>query len=234
MKFNPLLVIKLLLGLFICIGIALTIFMMVHGSKIVGAYVVSVLFILFPGIILYGMTLGFRVSEKTITRQIAQQESVTSDHKGISYQIPLLKTTQFISWEIIETIIYSNYHSDDQAQFSFYLTQPAIQIASEKPGWLAKVLLPLIKTSKKVVIYENCINFREIPKMLEKHFSSINPVDINEVHGKGTLLRSKTTLRENTIQIEEYWKPNPNFEPEKVIYDRYNRTIDEQKQSKNS
>jgi len=116
----------------------------------------------------------------------------------------LLKTTQFISWEIIETIIYSNYHSDDQAQFSFYLTQPAIQIASEKPGWLAKVLLPLIKTSKKVVIYENCINFREIPKMLEKHFSSINPVDINEVHGKGTLLRSKTTLRENTIQIEEY------------------------------
>jgi len=98
MKFNPLLVIKLLLGLFICIGIALTIFMMVHGSKIVGAYVVSVLFILFPGIILYGMTLGFRVSEKTITRQIAQQESVTSDHKGISDQIPLLKTTQFISW----------------------------------------------------------------------------------------------------------------------------------------
>lgn len=233
MKFNPLLVIKLLLGLFICIGIALTILMMVHGSKIVGAYVVSVLFILFPGIILYGMTLGFRVSEKTIT-QIAQQESVTSDHKGISYQIPLLKTTQFISWEIIETIIYSNYHSDDQAQFSFYLTQPAIQIASEKPGWLAKVLLPLIKTSKKVVIYENCINFREIPKMLEKHFSSINPVDINEVHGKGTLLRSKTILKENTIQIEEYWKPNPNFEPEKVIYDRYNRTIDEQKQSKNS
>ncbi len=36
MKFNPLLVIKLLLGLFICIGIALTILMMVHGSKIVG------------------------------------------------------------------------------------------------------------------------------------------------------------------------------------------------------
>jgi len=234
MKFNPLLVIKLLLGLFICIGLALTIFIIVHRNKIVGAYVVSVLFIGFPGIILYGMTLGFRVSEKTITRQIAQQESVTSDHKGLYYQIPLLKTTQFISWEIIETIIYSNYHSDDQAQFSFYLTQPAIQIASEKPGWLAKVLLPLIKRSKKVVIYENCINFREIPKMLEKNFSSINPVDINEVHGKGTLLRSKTTLRENTIQIEEYWKPNPNFEPEKVIYDRYNRTIDELKQSKNS
>lgn len=73
MKFNPLLVIKLLLGLFICIGIALTILMMVHESKVVGGYVVSGLFILFPGIILYGMTVGFRVSEKTITRQIAQQ-----------------------------------------------------------------------------------------------------------------------------------------------------------------
>ncbi len=234
MKFNPLLVIKLLLGLFICIGIALTILMMVHESKVVGGYVVSGLFILFPGIILYGMTVGFRVSEKTITRQIAQQESVTSDHKGLYYQIPLLKTTQFISWEIIETISYSNYHSDDQAQFNFYLTQPAFQIASEKPGWIAKALLPLIKKSKKVVIDENCINFPEIPKMLEKYFSPIHPVDMCESHKKGTLLSSKNIVMENTIQIEEYWKPNPNFESEKVIYDRYNRTIDELKQSKNS
>ncbi|MGJ1333818.1 hypothetical protein [Sphingobacterium sp. UBA1897] len=234
MKFNPLLVIKLLLGLFICIGIALIILMMVHNSKVVGAYVVSGLFILFPGIILYGMTVGFRVSEKTITRQIAQQESVTSDHKGLYYQIPLLKTTQFISWEIIETISYSNYHSDDQAQFNFYLTQPAFQIASEKPGWIAKALLPLIKKSKKVVIDENCINFPEIPKMLEKYFSPIHPVDMCESHKKGTLLSSKNIVMENTIQIEEYWKPNPNFESEKVIYDRYNRTIDELKQSKNS
>ena len=234
MKFNPLLIIKLFLGLFICVGISLTIFMIVHDSKVVGAYVVSGLFILFPGIILYGITAGFRVSEKTMARQIAQQESVTSDAKGLSHQIPLLKTTQIIAWETIETVVYSNDRSDDRAQFIFYLTQPAFQITSEKRGWIAKVLLPLIKTSKKVVIDENCINFREIPKMLEKRFSSISPVNINEVHGKGTLLRSKTTLRENTIQIEEYWKPNPNFEPEKVIYDRYNRTIDELKQSKNS
>jgi hypothetical protein len=234
MKFNPLLIIKLFLGLFICVGIGLTILMIAHDSKVVGAYFVSGLFILFPGIILYGMTAGFRVSEKTMARQIAQQERVTSDAKGLSHQIPLLKTTQFIAWETIETIVYSNYHSDDRVQFIFYLTQPAFQIASEKPGWIAKALLPLIKKSKKVVIDENCINFPEIPKMLEKYFSPIHPVDMCESHKKGTLLSSKTIVMENTIQIEEYWKPNPNFESEKVIYDRYNRTIDELKQSKNS
>ncbi|MGE8426668.1 MAG: hypothetical protein ACN6O7_02285 [Sphingobacterium sp.] len=234
MKFNPFLVIKLLLGLFICIGVGLTLFMIIHGAKVVGAYVVSGLFTLFPGIILYGMTIGFRVSEKTIQQQITLQESVTSDHKGLSHQIPLLKTTQFIPWETIETVVYSNYHSDDRAQFNLHLTQPAFQLRSANPGWTAKVLLPLIKKSKKVIIDDNCINFREIPQMLEKYLSPVTPLNMNEVHGKGTLISSNTIIRNNTIQIEEYWKPKPNFEPEKVIYDRYNRTIDELKQSKNS
>jgi hypothetical protein len=234
MKFNPFLVIKLFLGLFICIGIGLTLLLIIQGAKVVGAYVVSGLFTLFPGIILYGMTVGFRVSEKTIQQRIRLQESVTSNHKGLSHQIPLLKTTQFIPWETIETVIYSNYHSDDSAQFNLHLTQPAFQLTSENPGWIAKVLLPLIKKRKKVVIDENCINFREIPQMLEKYLSPVIPLNMNELHGKGTLISSNTSIRNNTIRTEEYWKPNPGFEAEKVIYDRYNRTIDELKQSNNS
>ncbi|WP_293907154.1 MULTISPECIES: hypothetical protein [unclassified Sphingobacterium] len=232
MKFNPFLVIKLFLGLFICIGIGLTIFMIIHGSKVVGAYFVSGLFILFPGIILYGLTVGFRVSEKTIERQTALQESVTANHKGLSHHVPLLNTTQFIPWNTIETVVYRNHHSDDKAQFSFYLTQPADQIKSKQPGWIAKVLLPLITKSKTVIIDEDCISFREIPKMLEKFFVPINSVNMNEVHGKGRLISSNTIVKNNIIRVEEYWKPNPDFESEKVIYDRYNRTFDQLKQSK--
>jgi hypothetical protein len=208
--------------------------MIIHGSKVVGAYFVSGLFILFPSIILYGLTVGFRVSKKTLERQAALQESVTADHKGISHQIPLLNTTQFITWNTIETVVYRKHHSDDKAQFSFYLTQPADQIKSEHLRWIAKVLLPLISKSKTVIIDEDCISFREIPKMLEKYFSPINSFNMNEVHGKGTLISSNTIIKNNTIRVEEYWKPNPDFESEKVIYDRYNRTFDQLKQSKNS
>lgn len=234
MKFNPFLFIKLFLGLFICIGIGLTIFMIIHDSKVAGAYFVSGLFILFPGIILYGLTVGFRVSEKTIERQTALQESVTADPNGLFQQIPLLNTTQFIPWNTIETVIYRSHYSDDKAQFSFYLTQPADQIKSEQPRRIAKVLLPLITKSKTVIIDEDCTGFREIPKMLEKYFSSINSVNLDEVHGKGTLISTNTIIKNNTIRIDEYWKPNPDFESEKVIYDRYNRTFDQLKQSKNS
>ena len=64
MKLDPFLIINLLLGLFISIGVGLTIFMIVQDVKIVGA-IVSVLFILFPGTLLYGLNFGFNIPEKT-------------------------------------------------------------------------------------------------------------------------------------------------------------------------
>jgi len=65
MKLDPFLIINLLLGLFISIGVGLTILMIVQAVKIVGAYIVSVLFILFPGTLLYGLNFGFNIPEKT-------------------------------------------------------------------------------------------------------------------------------------------------------------------------
>jgi len=64
MKLDPFLIINLLLGLFISIGVGLTILMIVQDVKIVGA-IVSVLFILFPGTLLYGLNFGFNIPEKT-------------------------------------------------------------------------------------------------------------------------------------------------------------------------
>jgi len=62
MNFNPFRIIKLLLGLFICIGLGLTIFMIVQSIKVTGAYMVSELIVIFPSIILYGLTNGEAIS----------------------------------------------------------------------------------------------------------------------------------------------------------------------------
>ena len=234
MKLNPFIIIKLFLGLFVCIGLGMAIFMVMQEVKIIGAYIVPGLFILFPGLLLYGLTFGFKISEKTIKKQAERQESVTFDNNGISYKLPLFQTIQFINWKTIETVIYTNYQSDDNAQFVFYLTQPPIQTMTENP-WLINRLFPFaLRNRKEVAIEDDCKYFEEIPKMLEKHLVNINPIDLTEDYRKGILLSSKTTIKNNTIKTEEHWKPNNNYEREKVIYDKYNRTFKQIKQMKNT
>ncbi len=76
MNFIPFIVIKLILGLFICIGLTLTIFMITQHVKVIGSYVVSVVFVVFPDILLYGLTIRFSVSERTIEKRAQRQESI--------------------------------------------------------------------------------------------------------------------------------------------------------------
>lgn len=232
MKLNPFLIINLLLILFICIGVGLTIFLIVQHVKIIGAYIVSVLFILFPGTILYGLNFGFNIPEKTTKKQAERQENVTFDTNGIWYKLSLFDTNQFINWKTIETVIYTNYQSDDNAQFVFYLTQPPVQTISENPWLLNRIFPFVLRNKKEVTIQDDCKNFYEIPRMLETYLIKTNTIDLTTDYRKGTLIKSKTTRKDNAIMTEEYWKPNNNVEREKVIYDKYNRSFDQIRQQR--
>lgn len=226
MKLNPLTIIKIILLLFISVGLGLTLFMIVKEVKIIGAYLVAVSFIVVPGIILYGITFGFGISEKTIRKQIERQESVSFDNDGIAYTLPLFGATLFINWTTIESVIYTNCASNENARFIFHLTQPPMQPRTEeKPLWIN--MLFRFSSGNKVIVKDDCRNFQEIPKMLEKYLGNINPVDLTEDHRKGTLLSSKTTIKNNTIETEEHWSINNNYETEKIIYDKYNRTFEQ-------
>lgn len=207
--------------------------MIKQDVKIIGAYVTSGLFILGPGLILYGLTFGFRISEKTIKKQKERQESVSFDNNGIWYKLPLFDTTQFINWKIIETVIYTNYQSNDNAQFIFHLTQPPIQTMTENPWWLNKIFPFVRRNKKEIIIEDDCKNFQEIPKMLETYLVKTNPIDLSEDSRKGTLVSSETTIKNNTIRTEEHWKPNNNDEREKVIFDKYNRNIEQINKQRN-
>ncbi len=227
MKFNPFLIINLLLGLFICIGLGLTIFMIVQDVKIIGAYVVSVLFILFPGTILYGLNFGFTISAKTIKKQDEKQEIVTFDTNGIWYKLPLFDTIQFMSWKTIETVLYTNYQSDDNAQFVFHLTHPPVQTMTENPWFLNRIFPFLSRNKKEITIQDDCKGFYEIPKMLETYLIDTNTIDLTTDYRTGTLVGSKTTIKGNMIKTEERWKPNNNYEREQVIFDKYNRSFEQ-------
>ncbi len=225
MKLNWFTIIKLLLALFMSIGLGLTVFMIIQEVKIIGAYVVSVSFFLLPGMILYGLTFGFKVSEKSLRKQVERQESLTFDANGMSYKLPLFDTIQFISWGTIETVIYTNYQSDDNSKFIFHLTEPPHQIRTENPWFLNRLFPFASRNRREITIDDDCKNFHDIPVMLDKYLAKTNPVDLTEDYKRGTLLSSETKIKGATIKTEELWKPNNTYEREKVVYDRYNRTL---------
>ncbi len=98
---------------------------------------------------------------------------------------------------------------------------------TENP-WLWNRIFPIVlKNKREVTIQDDCKNFHEIPKMLETYLGNTNTIDLTTDYRKGTLVSSKTTSNNNTIRIEEYWKPNNNYEREKVIYDKYNRSYEQ-------
>lgn len=227
MKFNPFLIINLLLGLIICIGLGLTIFLVVQDVKIIGAYIVSVLFILFPGTILYGLNFGFNISEKTIKKQDEKQEIVTFDSNGICYKLPLFDTIQFMGWKTIETVLYTNYQSDDNAQFVFHLTHPTVQTMTENPSFLNRIFPFLSRNKKEITIQDDCKGFYEIPKMLETYLINTNTIDLTTDYRKGTLVNSKTTIKGNSIKTEQHWKPHNFHAREQVIFDKYNRSFEQ-------
>ncbi|TDO20908.1 hypothetical protein [Pedobacter duraquae] len=234
MKFNPVLVIKLFLAIFFCVGLGLTVFMVIEHVKIIGAYIVSGLFILVPGTLFYGFTFGFKISEKTARKQAEIQDSISFDNMGISYKQPIFDTTQFIEWKFIETVLYTNYQSDDHQQFIFYLTQPAVQTMTENPLILNKIFASRFGKKKKITIEDDCRNFHQISEMLEKHLLNIKPFDWTEDEKKGILLSSKTQIKNDTIKTEEFWKPNNNYDRERVVYDLLSRTFQQIKQAKNA
>lgn len=227
MKINPLLFIKLILLLFIIVGLGLTVFMILKEVKIIGAYIVSVSFALFPSLILYDLTIGFSISEKTIKKQAERQKSLSFDQNGILYKSPLFDITQLISWDSIETVIFRNYNSDERAQYIFHLTKPPVLTLAENPWWLNRIFPNAIKNTSKIVIDDESRGFKEIPKMMETYLGELKSFNPLEDNRKGTLLSTKTTVKADVIQTEQHWKPNNNYEPEKVIFDRLNRNIDQ-------
>ena len=64
--------------------------------------------------------------------------------------------------------------------------------------------------------------------MVEKHLNITSEIYYSEDNRKGELISSKVTVKGNKTITEEYWKPKRSDElPWKMLYDRYNRTVDE-------
>lgn len=98
---------------------------------------------------------------------------------------------------------------------------------NQNPMWFNKIYPFFIKNKIEVIIKDDCENFYEIPKMLEIYLDKVNPIDLAKDYRKGTLLTSKSTIKNNTVKIEELWKGINNNSREKVIFDKLNRNFEQ-------
>lgn len=137
----------------------------------------------------------------------------------------------FIDWGKVDTIIFSpNRYSEDCAQWIVYLNQPPIYSTPRKMSWLSRFSFFILdKNNKKLRIRDDMNkHFYDLPEMVEKNLNNTAEINYSEDNRKGELISRNVTVNGNKTITEDYWKPKrTDGLPWKMLYDRYNRTVEE-------
>lgn len=184
-------------------------------------------FILIPGLILKSI-LGFGsggLSEKQLKQIEDGRESLLFDDKGVTLVMPLMGSTWFIGWDSIETIIYTDYRSDDHAWFEFTLNTIPDYKLHENSWWLAK-LFPSKPKRQWVRINSDAKHFSQLPDAVKKYLELNQPVDFSDSR-KGALVDRKQEIKNGVSVTTEHWKPKQDYEPVQLVFDRQGRALEE-------
>lgn len=154
--------------------------------------------------------------------------------KGIGFKIvkPSQESSCFIKWSSIDTIIFSpNNHYEDSAQWIIYLNEAPKWILNSNAWWLGRITFFFIDKKHKKIRIRDDFNkdFYELPNLVEKYLNNKEEISYLENNRKDELSSRKVTIKGDKTITEEFWKPlrSKSGLPWKMLYDRYNRTVDE-------
>jgi hypothetical protein len=164
--------------------------------------------------------------------QEKNKHMIIHDNVGFKTIDPILETICFIKWSVIDTIIFSpNTHYEDSAQWIIYLNKPAQYSLNQNAWWVNQISFFLKNKKHKKLRMRDDMNrdFYKFPEMVEKCLNKKEEINYySEDNRKGELVSRKVTIKGDKTITEEYWKPKRSDElPWKMLYDRYDRTVDE-------
>ncbi|OOV19516.1 hypothetical protein [Flavobacterium sp. LM4] len=163
--------------------------------------------------------------------QEKNKHSIIHNNLGFKISSPVSETVCFIKWSTIETIIFSpNTHYENSAQWIVYLNKPAQYSLNQNAWWLNKISFFLKNKKYKKLRMRDDMNkdFYEFPEIIERYLNKKEEINYYEDNRKGELVSKKITIKGDKTITEEYWKPKRSNElPWKMLYDRYNRTVEE-------
>lgn len=196
-------------------------------------WITILLFATLPIILIYFFVFGISISEKRQQEIADRLDSLSATEKGISIERTIFDKTCFASWSSIDAITYYNFYvSSDFTEYyegyKLYLNTIPVYTKYKKQWWLNR-LFPKDSPSKIVDIKVGTKHFSEIPKMVENYLNTKTAIDFNNPL-KGTLISVKTFDTKSKTTTIEKWKPN-NIEPEQIVFNRLNRTIEEIKKN---
>ncbi|MET4142145.1 hypothetical protein [Pedobacter sp. UYP1] len=217
---NPVLIFIIPLVIFFLIGCALLYFAVLNNEGVpFYGWIVIGAFIVIPILLTYGFVFGFSPS-KAIE---SNSNQLVFNPDGINFEMTLFDCSCFIKWNSIDTIIYSDSRNEDYAEYIIFVNELPICTQKEKPWWPNK-LFPYQQKNSKIRIKSDAVNFKALPDLVEKYLLSTVDFEFKDSR-KGTLINSETFTEGNTHIIIEKWKPASNYEPFKMIYDKYGRTL---------
>ena len=158
-------------------------------------------------------------------------DKISENNKGFTINSVVGDETHFIDWSAVETILFSpNRYGTDCAEWIIYLSKPPKITLKPDAWWLNKLTFIFTsKTNKKIRIRDDInIDFYNFPAMVKKHLNQSAEINYEEDNRKGNLISKKITVKDSKTITVEHWKPKRSIElPWKILYERYNRSVQE-------
>ena len=192
-------------------------------------WITIVIFIIVSLLLIYLQIFGFTISEKRQKQIDDRLDSFSANEAGIAIEKTIFDKTCFVDWNSIDAIIYYNFYVNSDFTeyyegYKLYLNTIPVYTKYQKQWWLNK-LFPKDSKSKIIDIKNDTKNSMEIPKMVQNYLNKKVTINFKNPM-KGTLVSSQTYQSKNNITTIDKWKPN-NDEHEQIIFNRFNKTIDE-------
>lgn len=227
MKINPIIIFNILIGIFLLIAIAVTVFMVKNGMNIyyISASALTSLLLLF---ILYSINKGIPSSHKVISTIDKNKEKLEFNDKELIINSPVMEHKQIIEWSAIEAIYCLNmipldgtYHN---FEYSIFLKKPAKTEKYKDLSWYNKLVSSENNSLElKINDYDN-IDFKKLHPAVEKYLIKKETSE-NYLHKKfGNDVRS---VQDNTTTTE--FPANRSLKTFELykIYDKGDHTNDE-------
>nr|WP_314286744.1 hypothetical protein [uncultured Capnocytophaga sp.] len=147
----------------------------------------------------------------------ADKNRITYDDKGFTIDIPLFDETNFIAWDSIKKIIYSD-APEEERMFVVYLTRPLVATLKEHPHWINKYTFKSSnsKPIMEVRIKASTIGFRDFAKEISEYLDNVQIPNMDR-RRNGVLVNRTEKNTAHTREITELWKAQE-WEGTQVVY----------------
>ena len=138
---------------------------------------------------------------------VADKSSITYDDKGFTIDVPLFDETNFIAWDSIKKIIYSDGSLEDERMFVVYLNSPLVATLKERPNWINKYTFKWSnsKPIMEVRIKASTIGFRDFAKEISEYLDNVQIPNMDR-RRNGVLVNRTEKTTTHTKKVTELWK----------------------------